>query len=595
MHATAAELWRTWIRTKVIQPRSHDSDLAETVGARLHTKKVSGIPAAMDAAGWVPRDLLLAIAGELQSFSGMLQGLLTFYERVGARSATGENLRISYEFVEGEPFDLLLSNFREQVADVRSAVRQLATPLRFDPEFAFRSPMNGMWEWDEISELFGTDDFHTISLPRTAPRPSPTGATHADEVIERGLRVVDVVFALLAGGGPTLGGAIARLWRQGESNETDVEAAVVQAATDWWPLSTTASLHGLASIVRQGRGRAGLVDEVNAWLDNFESTDRIEVTVDRLVDVLSLPSWGMRHDLYAAWIATQVNQALPTDRLTFVVVNETLRFPFKATKLATAPAADAACHELWCEMRSDLLSPSGMRVRGIQPDYRVLHRKRDGSATTVLAIEVKQYRSADAKKHGGVLAMYAAGLPDAEVFLVGHGPIGDARKHVPPGDRVRTTVFEHVRPGREADAAAFRTAVTELLPLPKLERLELTWDSRVHDLDLHMSIGGEAINWQKPTGEVGKLRADAFWGGPEVIDLTPGLDASTDVEVHLFSSDVISVLAAQPRVTITWVGGKATVLRPSKDLPPGEERRWVVCRVEPDGTLTLPRGTTIYG
>lgn len=593
MHTTAAELWRTWIQTKVVQPRSHDSDLAQTLCSRLGIEKVSGISRAMDAAGWLPRDLLHAIADDLQSFSGMLQDLLLLYERIGARTATGENLRISYEFVDGEPFDILLSSFREQVADVRAAVRELVTPLSFGPDFAFKSPISDMVDSARIGELFGPGDLHTISLPRTAPRPPPTGTPHSDAVIERGLRVVDAVFAMLATGGPTIGDAIGRLGRPGQLNEADVEQAIVDAATDLWPFSTTAALHGLADVVREGRGHLSLIEDVEVWLDNFQSADPIEVTVERLIDVLSMPTWGMRHELYAAWIATQFDRALPPDRLTFAVAKQTLRFPFKATHVATVHAADAV-HELWSEIRSDLLDASGKRVRGIQPDYRVLRRNRDGSSATVLAVEVKQYRRSDAKKHGKVLEMYAAGLPDANVFLVGHGPIGAARAHVPPTYHDRTKVFEHVRPGRNEDAAAFRAALAELLPPPLLpERVELTWDERIHDLDLHLKIDGETINWQKLSGEGGTLRADAFNGGPEVIDLATEVNASIDVEVRLYSSEVSSVLTAKPLVKIFWVGGEVTDLHPPKDLPPGEERRWVVCRI--DGGMVTPFGETADG
>lgn len=593
MHATAADLWRAWIRTKVLQPKTHDFDLAQKLCARLGTEKVSKLPTAMDAAGWLPRDLLHAIAGELESFSGMMQDLLSLYERIGARSATGENLRITYEFVEGEPFDVLLSSFREQVADVRIAVRELATPLSFGLDFAFQSPISDMVDWDRMRGLFGPDDLHTISLPRTAPRPTPTGAPSADSVIERGLRVVDAVFAMLATGGSTVEDAIAQLWRPVEPNEDDVEGAVVQAATDRWPLVTTAALHGFADVVREGQERPGLVEDVDAWLDNFESKDPIEVTVKHLVDVLSMPSWGKRHELYAAWVATQFDQALPTDRLSFVVAEGTLRFPFKATRVATVHAADAD-HELWCEIRSDLLDASGNRVRGIQPDYRVLRRNRDGSSTTVLAVEVKQYQNTAATRHGKVLAMYAAGLPDASVFLVGHGPIGDARTHVPNTDRDRTRVFENVRPGRNADRRPFQRALAELLPSPpRLEQVALTWDRRIHDLDLHLEIGGETVNWQNPSSEVGKLKADSFRGGPEVIDLIADVRTPIGVEVHLYSSDATSVFAAGPRVTITWVGGEVTDLRPLRDLPSGEQRRWAVCLIEPNGTLTPSGDTTI--
>lgn len=577
----------------MVQPESHDFDLAQTVCVRLGTDMVSELPTAMDAAGWLPRDLLHAISSELESFSGMLQDLLSLYERVGARSATRDNLRISYEFVEGEPIDVLLSSFREQVANVRSAVRELVTPLSFSSDFAFQSPIGDMVDWDRIRELFGTGDLHTVSLPRTAPRPTPTGVLAADAVIERGLRVVDAVFAMLAAGGSTIGDAIAGLRHQGEPNEVDVEGAVVQAATDWWPLATTSALHGLAEAVREGRERLGLINDVGAWLDNFKSTDPIEVTLEHVVDVLSMPSWGMRHELYAAWVATQFDQALPTDRLTFVVVDETLRFPFKATHLATVHAADGL-HELWCEIRSDLLDGSGNRVRGIQPDYRVLRRNEDGSSTTVLAVEVKQYRGANAKRHGKVLAMYAAGLPDANVFLVGHGPIGDACSHVPQADRDRTKVFEHVRPGRGIGGEPLQTALAALLPpAPRPAQVELTWDNRIQDLDLHLRIDGETVNWQNPSSEAGKLRADSFHGGPEVIELTADVGTLIDVEVLLYSSDAISVLEAHPRVTIYWVGGESTDLHPPKDLPPGEEGRWIVCRIERNGNVTPFGDTTI--
>lgn len=590
MHTTAGDLWRTWTRSKVIRPMDYDNDLMQTVRTALGTVESSDLATAMDDAEWLPRDLLHAIANDLQSFSGMLQDLLSLYERIGARAATGKNLRISYEFAEGEPLDVLLSNFREEVADVRSAVLESVTPLNFDSEFAFRGPISDMADWDRIRDLFGPGDLHTISLPLIASRPPPTEAPAVDAVIERGLRVVDAVLAILAEGGSTVGEAIDRLWRQPEPDEVSVEAAIVQAATDWWPLVTAAAFHGFADAAREGRVSPGLVDDVDTWLGNFESADPIEVTVEHLTDVLSMPSWGMRHELYAAWIATQFDQALPPDRLTFVVVNETLRFPFKATHVATVHGAYAA-YELWCEIRSDLLDASGNRLRGIQPDYRVLRRTPDATSTTVLAVEVKQYQNADARKHGKVLAMYAAGLPDADVFLVGHGPIGDARSHVPQTDRDRTKVFEHVRPGRSAAGASLRAALAKVLPAPLPERVELTWDDHIYDLDLHLSMDGETVNWQNPIGTSGRLRADSFYGGPEVIDLSNGVRAGIDVEVHLYSSDAASVLAAQPRVAITWVGGVVTILRPLGGLPPVEERRWDVCRIESNGALTLSTGT----
>lgn len=593
MHTTAGDLWRTWIRSKVIRPNDYDKDLVQTVRTALGTVESSDLATAMDDAEWLPRNLLHAIANDLQSFSGMLQDLLSLYERVGARAATGENLRISYEFVEGEPLDVLLSNFREEVGDVRNAVRESVTPFSFDSAFAFRGPISDMADWDRIRDLFGPGDLHTISLPLVAPRPPSTKAPAVDAVIERGLRIIDAVFAMLAEGGSTVGEAIERRWRQPEPDEeATVQAAVVQAATDWWPLATTSAFHAFADAFREGRANPGLVDDVDTWLEKFESADPIEVTAERLTEVLSMPSWGMRHELYAAWITTQFDQALPLGRLKFVVVNETLRFPFKGTHLATVQGAEAA-FELWCEIRSDLLDAAGNRARGIQPDYRVLRRNPDTTGTTILAVEVKQYQTAGAKRHGKTLAMYAAGPPEADVFLVGHGPIGNARSHVPQTNRARTKVFEHVRPGSSAEATNLQAALAKLLPAPLPERVELTWDAKIYDLDLHFSTVGETVNWQNLIGTSGRLRADTFYGGPEVVDVSAGVSAGIDVAVHLYSSDATSVLAAQPRVAITWVGGAVTALRPLDGLSLDEDRRWDVCSIGGDGVLALSAHTVI--
>ncbi len=119
--------------------------------------------------------------------------------------------------------------------------------------------------------------------------------------------------------------------------------------------------------------------------------------------------------------------------------------------------------------------------------------------TTVLAIEVKQYRRGAAGRHGAVLAKYAAGLPEATVLLVGHGPLGrTVRDRVPSADRSRTSVFENVRPDRPNEARSFRAEIERLLPEDSTQtdipsEIELRWDPRVYDLDLHVRFSSGAI------------------------------------------------------------------------------------------------------
>ncbi|MBV9823441.1 MAG: hypothetical protein JO144_14500, partial [Actinobacteria bacterium] len=130
MHSTAGELWRTWTDGKVLQPEHYDRDVADLVRAALGSASSSGLAGAMDAARWTPRQLLHAIAPALVSFSGMMQDLLTLYAKIGARSGTGDNLLLRYEFTEDDPFDQLLSHFRDQATLARTASRA-AVPLAF--------------------------------------------------------------------------------------------------------------------------------------------------------------------------------------------------------------------------------------------------------------------------------------------------------------------------------------------------------------------------------------------------------------------------------------------------------------------------------
>jgi hypothetical protein len=377
---------------------------------------------------------------------------------------------------------------------------------------------------------------------------------------------------------------------------------------------TTAALHGLADAVRNGSVEAGILDKVDAWLAGFESKTELETLVRDVTDLLSLPSWGKRHELYAAWISTQLDQALAVDRAEFRVVDGALKFPFKATLLAEVAAAGGA-YELWCEMRTDLVDPdSRERLRGIQPDYRMLRREPTGAETTVLAVEVKQYRSSAAGRHGTVLARYAAGLPDATVLLVGHGPLGKTvRGKVPVADRSRTAVFEDVRPGRPHESAAFRAEIERLLPPPPAAltaspvtrprpsvkpgqsrelptEFELRWDPGVHDLDLHVRFAsGETSWWDNLSTPGGTLQRDAFDGGPEVVLISSDARPPVEVMVKLYSRDVASVLEADPEDIVRWAGGSVQHLRPRGVT--ASPRRWRVCRVGDEGLLVSTETT----
>lgn len=238
---TAAELWKAWLNAGVVRPEDYDRDLADAIRQHLGPSRTRDLARAMHRVEWTPpRDLLRAIFPELQSFSGMLRDLLGLYAKVEAQSASDENLRIVYEFDEHDPFDLLLSSFREQ-AESASRVVTSGGGVGFPADHAFDSPARKFGDWDRVAAIFGErpDDW---PFNKGAPRCASTGNPDADAVIARGLRVVDSVMAVLARFGATRGAVTA--WRDVQGVERTIAADMAQAAHDYWPLMTTASLHG---------------------------------------------------------------------------------------------------------------------------------------------------------------------------------------------------------------------------------------------------------------------------------------------------------------------------------------------------------------
>lgn len=426
MLTTAAELWKTWTDAGVLRPQDYDKDISDFVSVGLGGTRTSDIVEALVQARWTPRELLHAIAPAVASFSGMMQDLLALYAKVGARAGTGENLRIRYEFDKSDPLDHMLAHFREQAALASRAARRSATQLVFDGVHAFRGPAQPLASWERAQELIGTHDPRDWPFAQRVPSPATTGDETADLVLARWAAVVNAVVDVLTELGSTTGETSDWLRQNDPARET-LEGAVAQAATDFWPMANFAALHALADSVRDGEAEQDSVEQVAAWLDGFWSVEDTKSLVNDVTDLLSLPTWGRRHELYSAWIAAQLDQALGPGRLEFVVVGGVLRFPFKATKLADFVIADGAV-ELWCEVRSDLADPVGKkRTGGIQPDYRVVQFGADPVVGTLLAVEAKQYLRSSPAQHVEALTDYAAGLPHATVLIVGHGVLGPHR------------------------------------------------------------------------------------------------------------------------------------------------------------------------
>lgn len=96
------------------------------------------------------------------------------------------------------------------------------------------------------------------------------------------------------------------------------------------------------------------------------------------------------------------------------------------------------------ERRVPLAVPVGKgRSGNVQPDYG-LWRGDAGSDTCGLVVEIKHYKRPASSSFGNVLIDYSRAFPDAQVYLVNHGPTGDAIRNLPRELRLRCNTIENL-------------------------------------------------------------------------------------------------------------------------------------------------------
>ncbi|HBX82087.1 MAG: hypothetical protein WAV45_06405 [Propionibacteriaceae bacterium] len=600
MLTTGAELWTHWLDLGVLRPAGYDRDLADLVQravGEVPGSDIRTVPTAMEHAGWGARDLLRTLHPALLSFSGMLRELLQLYSRIDATRTGQENLRIHYEFEDGDQLDDQLEAFRERVNRIERSIRSMQV-FTFSMDFAWNSPF--AHRADALGADWREHVGSLLSVPSEGLRSWPFAGKFRTPVVDapRLARVISEHRQVIVA-------ALHELEQFGENlDEMPILPAESQirtiyfASTDFWAPQQI-SLMNLAPQLLEGLSSAeseDLIGVQSQWLAKFwdEEDVSIEQCVEEVTDILSLPQWGRRHELYSAWLAAAMDKALES-RLQFEVTDGVLSFPFRPTLLATLATASGEV-ELWAERRFAAKPPLAHgRKAGIQPDYAFLEGE-----SVLAAVEAKHYAHPSARKHGETARDYARNLRHAQIFMVAHGPLGASAMHyVAEADRPRVQLHEQVRPGQGAARTKFASALRSLFPLPAhiaqscgrqgSGEAILTWSPLVQDLDLHViheTSGGE-VCWGNTSSAYAALQADAFDGGPERVILRP-CTSPIRVEVRLFAGTVRSVADADPQVLLEVPGFRGD-LRPAQGAVTG--RTWHVATIEACGCVRLGDST----
>ncbi|MCC9177887.1 hypothetical protein [Arthrobacter sp. zg-Y750] len=619
----AHEVWSMWISNGTVRPTDYDYEFADAVAGIIGAPSGADLLRHLQTSKATALELIIAALNALRPFGGMLADLLAMYEQIGARANENESLRIKIGN-EDEGIDESLHYFREMVESVHYLVASVSAPFD-ESEWLWSCPLRPrkvevapepIRDW--LDHYQGDGDLGSYQMP--IPPVPACGVAAVDKLASDMVEVLEGHRHLLLNYAPSLRD-LRNVWTSAGRDELTSEdhgmtRTFFFAATDHWLATHVRAVHEWVANIRSTSQEIEAVNEtvqaMTKWLDAAPLQRRILGQVVRqLSDVLSLPAWRKRHEIYSAWIVTLVKEALPKERVQFIVRDGIFAMPFRAVHLADI-FTSAGIVELWSELKSPIIDPVGHgRKNAIQPDYRFVRstrqsfqsttaRQHDAIQDTLLAIEVKQYFKAAKKNPGQALADYTKGLPNAQVFLAAYGPVSaNVLDLVPAENRSRAEVFRDVRPFHE-ERSKLIEAISNMLPPPRSSKSRLysppflaavlTWSPLVHDLDLYVYRGETdevaQINYQSPVSFYGHLIQDAFDGGPETVELF-NADEETRILVH--SHQGVPLADAQPKLQIAGPNGVQLFQLPS-DFP-SNGTTWHAATISAGNPIDVQLGT----
>jgi hypothetical protein len=473
-----AELWRALASRAGLQPTTYDDDVITDVRLALGLPGSVDIELALMQAGTPAAAVLDAVLAALSPFAQMMIDLLALYERAGASSAAGDNLRIEYDFAEGgDTLAFDLSWFRDAARRWRSVTGPVpVVEATVGDLWAFEAALRpGRERLQAAPAVTPLTEMYDRGLPWVAevPQPPVTGAAELDRVLEEVHEFAGVVLELSrrhSTGPESLRGS----WDQGRlddsvdpmGSESGSLSPLAFLHSDRWLETVASDLLALAGVARRRpKDCQQIAESVAASLAGVPRGVQLrEQRVQELFELLSLPVWGRRHELYSAWLLTLILDALPEEDVVVHVSNGRLVFAFSGTHVASVNSGKGRL-ELWAELRHPYATPIGKgRRRAIQPDYTLAAAPITMHDCAVLVVEAKQYLSGKKRNFLDALTDYVGGHQRAQVVLANYGsiPVSVTERRID-----RALPLAHVRPGNDGPCVAFKLAVAAAVPPPE--------------------------------------------------------------------------------------------------------------------------------
>lgn len=380
---------------------------------------------------------VVAFFRSLQPYAQMMKELCVFFEKYRVKE-TNKSLRVEFDFEEAgkEKLDFNLEHFRDAIQKY-TTVRQILTYYAFDQNnlfkphrILFKNDLSGKALTREIQEWDDSFLHQRISVPRFEI-PSTSNAV-LDEPLKRLFGIANgfIEAVLEMGDDPKIVRSQLRTFSDIDNPQTIYggwSAYLLRVGMkDHWPTSLITGIYKVATTYIEMNDLIStedwqeIGDQLTVFLDEIAEQQEVDKNyLSELTELLKLPTWKHRYELYATWILSVIDQTLQGYTGEIHDNKDVLILSFKATHILSYPVRGGTL-ELWSEVRYPLAKPRSPERKGnIQPDYSLIY------GNPVAAVEVKQYRQPSTKKFSDAINDYADGLKNAQIFLVNYSAMSE--------------------------------------------------------------------------------------------------------------------------------------------------------------------------
>ena len=460
-----------------LDPNERDLPLLQTLKDRLNPN-VSSLQQALE--GTTIEAFLNAFFGVVSPFIGMMSDLLGYFEAANATEGPEEWVLVLGE--GGEELEVRLDHFRKWVAKSAGMRREIRVVPVLDS--------HGLWLIREQFFPLGpaqTDSRGNIWRDQPEPRRRQPDLVEwlSNYEADRYGALPQAVYTALKVKGPIgevaalvveIYDAILAIARSRDAlREQGRWIEGLQSQDDFW------SAHGLW-LFESDYWIRGRVLDLAAWLEapptlqktvqeglanQFASLPkrraRININIQDIEQILSLPIWKRRYELYSAWVLTRMLASLVGHQIELHHEGGKISFAFRETLMASIVSSNPPM-EIFSEKRTAAVGLVGHgRSTGVQPDYSVWEQ----SGSCRLVVECKHYKRSSTRNFADALNDYSQALGSAQVVLANYGPVGPGvEKAIEHARRDRCVAIGRVNPEEPQSLIKFSETVRKTIGEP---------------------------------------------------------------------------------------------------------------------------------